>query len=126
MKKMPTPELEIIPFNTEDDVIVTSGIAGIPVENDRWYATAGSELKEVNKTAYGSSNSKNVIDTNIYLLQFLNGSVSKVDTSWGEYYDENMTYAWHIDSGWLTGALPVENRGTNAPDFSLLQETYTN
>ena len=60
MEKMPAPELEIIPFNTEDDVIVTSGIAGIPVENNRWYATAGSELIEAGIPSYGSSNSKEV------------------------------------------------------------------
>ena len=126
MKKMPTPELEIIPFNTEDDVIVTSGIAGIPVENNRWYATAGSELREADIYSYGSSNSKEVDDKIVYLLQFSGGNVNKVSTKWSDISEDEVTYAWHIDSGWLTGALPVKSNGENVPNLILFQETYTN
>ncbi|MBR3585009.1 MAG: hypothetical protein IKO00_03200 [Oscillospiraceae bacterium] len=126
MEKMSAPKLEVIPFSTEDDIIVTSGIAGIPVENGLWYATKGYELREAGRSHYGSSNSKEVEDDVVYLLQFSNGNVSTVERSWGDNYNKDMTYAWHIDSGWLTGALPVEIWGTNAPDFSSFHETYTN
>ncbi len=109
MKKMPALNLEIIHFNTED-IIVTSGIPspqgilGIPISNNVWYATIGSELNE-DPDAATDNNISSFKDGKKYLFKIGEQGSYTVNGKFGDNLTETTTYAWHCDYGWFTGDL---------------------
>ena len=128
MKKLPALKLEIIHFNTED-IIVTSGIpspqriAGIPISKNVWYATIGSELNEVPKSA--TDNFVNRFDAGKkYLFQIGDHGTYSVNRKFSEYQNVSTTYAWHYENAWYTGNDLLADLDFLIPDLGQFSSTY--
>ena len=130
MKKMPAPELEVIPFNTEDDIIVTSGlrldIQASPIHNGTRYATIGSELKDagIKQTIDHSPQDINTSGIYLFILGENNGIITTVDQKWSQA--TNPTYAWYHVNQWYTGSLPADREDQHIPPLSEFTSFYSN
>ena len=106
MKKMPTPELEIIPFNTED-VIVTSAE---PTYSDKFISNSGqtfvAKTSELLAGGYLDS-SKN--DWYSFKYDTVTNRFTQL-TSWSFNPDSRLRYAWYKDSEnlWYTDVLSLK------------------
>ena len=99
MKKMNSPELEVIHFNTED-VIVTSGVGYKSLSPGRSYFTLGYEMDEAFPDAEVFSKK------NFYKLYYdIDSSALKFSTTYDPItnIDENNDYyAWYDVGNWFT------------------------
>ena len=110
MKKMNSPELEVIQFNTED-VIVTSGGGASSITKgflaDNWYFTLGREIEQAKLTTFEYNRERN------YYYYF--HAVNDVDTFQYTYNSHDTKverlgdppipcyYSWFNDTdGWQT------------------------
>lgn len=125
MNKMPDLKLEVIRFNTVEDVIVTSGagLLGRALTPNTWYATIGSELIDNSITNYGNGNAQ-IKDNIRYWFQFNNNAVTGITTKASDLPIENATYAWFYNQ-WRTGDLFYNFEG-DIPDLKSFTEYYTN
>ena len=127
MKKIPALKLEIIHFNTED-IIVTSGgfsspqgIQGIPISNNVWYATIGSELND-DSSAVLYNNGRNFKKNNIYALQ-IGESGGYIISNSSDNIKPDTTYAWYHKTAWYTGDLFADLESP-LPDLGQFSSTY--
>ncbi len=130
MEKMSAPTLEVILFNTEDDVIVTSGlrlgIQASPIHNDRRYATIGSELIDagVERTIGNSPSDINSKDIYLFITREYDGIIA-VDKKWSQA-PSDMTYAWYHSNQWYTGSLAADAADQNIPPLTEFTSFYSN
>ena len=109
MKKINSPKLEIIHFNTED-VIVTSGGGSTSIKNgflaDNWYFTLGREIEQAYSKDLSNSQQKNYYyfhalndgDTFQYYANGYTDNVLSLPSSGKDYY-----YTWYRPTtGWQT------------------------
>ena len=102
MEKMPALELGVIPFNAEDDIIVTSGSNYHGLSSGRTYFSLGSQMEEAfpesNTTFSTNGFYKFNYNTEVPGFHSLSTSPSKIDL-----IDPNYDYyAWYDSGNWFT------------------------
>ena len=128
MEKMPAPNLEVIPFNTED-VIVTSGLRldmpASPINYDIRYATIGSELIDAGVKKTIDNIPSNINNDEIYLfIMRENNGITTVDKKWSGA--NNPTYAWYHANQWYTGSLAADASDQHIPPLTEFTSFYSN
>lgn len=123
MAKLNALILEVIHFNTAEDVIVTSGngLLGKALIPDTWYVTIGSELIDNSITSYGN---RTINNSTRYWFRYSNNSVQDLTSKTDSIDTDGKTYAWFFDQ-WRTGDLPFDPE-KDSPDLTSFDYYYTN